>query len=93
MPALIAGDVHVVRRALGEFGATITFAGNLPGDHADHATRRVRGLPDRSRGFDRALGRFLMLLSFLLLVGLRATPPVWPEEGPTAPRLVSTISR
>ncbi|MFT4127159.1 MAG: ABC transporter permease [Gordonia sp. (in: high G+C Gram-positive bacteria)] len=31
LPALIAGGVLAFARALGEFGATITFAGNLPG--------------------------------------------------------------
>ncbi|MBR7559267.1 ABC transporter permease subunit, partial [Mycobacterium tuberculosis] len=30
-PALTAGAVLAFARALGEFGATITFAGNLPG--------------------------------------------------------------
>jgi molybdate transport system permease protein len=30
-PALAAGTVLTWARALGEFGATITFAGNLPG--------------------------------------------------------------
>ena len=30
-PSLIAGTVLTWARALGEFGATITFAGNLPG--------------------------------------------------------------
>ena len=30
-PSLVAGTVLTWARALGEFGATITFAGNLPG--------------------------------------------------------------
>jgi molybdate transport system permease protein len=30
-PSLVAGSVLCWARALGEFGATITFAGNLPG--------------------------------------------------------------
>jgi molybdate transport system permease protein len=30
-PSLVAGAVLCWARALGEFGATITFAGNLPG--------------------------------------------------------------
>ena len=30
-PALVAGAVLAWARALGEFGATITFAGNFPG--------------------------------------------------------------
>ena len=40
-PALAAGAVLCWARALGEFGATITFAGNFPGDDPDHAAGRV----------------------------------------------------
>ena len=36
-PSLAAGAVLAWARALGEFGATITFAGNLPGRHPDRA--------------------------------------------------------
>ncbi len=32
MPGLIAGSLLAFARALGEFGATITFAGNIPGE-------------------------------------------------------------
>ena len=52
-PSLVAGAVLCWARALGEFGATITFAGQLPGDHPHDA---VGGLPrpaDRHRRRDR----------------------------------------
>ena len=39
-PGVVAGAVLCWARALGEFGATITFAGNLPGPH--HARCRSR---------------------------------------------------
>ena len=32
LPGLIAGSIMVFSRALGEFGATITFVGNIPGE-------------------------------------------------------------
>ena len=40
MPSLAAGAVLCWARALGEFGATITFAGNLPGAHPDACRSR-----------------------------------------------------
>ena len=42
-PALVAGAVLAWARALGEFGATITFAGNFPGTHPDPAPGRLPG--------------------------------------------------
>ena len=50
----VAGAVLCWARALGEFGATITFAGNFPGTHADHAARGLPGAGDRPRGGHRA---------------------------------------
>ena len=50
-PGLVAGAVLAWARALGEFGATITFAGQLPRPHPDHAAGhlpRQRDQPRRS---------------------------------------------
>ena len=55
-PSLLAGAGMCWARALGEFGATITFAGNLPGVHAHPAARRVHRAPERSRCRGRARG-------------------------------------
>ena len=55
-PGLLAGAATGWARALGEFGATITFAGNMPGDHPDDAARRVPRAAERRRGGHRALG-------------------------------------
>ena len=53
-PALVAGAVLAWARALGEFGATITFAGNFPGTDPDHAAGRLPGPGEqRTRGGDR----------------------------------------
>ncbi len=54
-PGVTAGAVLCFARALGEFGATITFAGQLPGGDPHDADRGVPGPGDQPRGGDRAL--------------------------------------
>ena len=69
-PALVAGLVLCWARALGEFGATITFAGNFPGV--------TRTMPieiylafDRNPDAAVALSVVLLAVSIAVLVGLR----------------------
>ena len=69
-PALVAGAVLAWARALGEFGATITFAGNFPG--------RTQTLPlstylalESDPGEALVLSLLLVAVSFAVLVGLR----------------------
>jgi molybdate transport system permease protein len=69
-PGLIAGAVLAWARALGEFGATITFAGNFPG--------RTQTMPlaiylANESNPDEAivLSLLLIAISFAVLVGLR----------------------
>jgi molybdate transport system permease protein len=69
-PALVAGAVLAWARALGEFGATITFAGNIDG--------RTRTLPlavylalEGDRDAAIALSILLLVISFGVLVVLR----------------------
>ena len=69
-PQLAAGAVLTWARALGEFGATITFAGNLAG--------RTQTLPlavYQAREIDQGgavlLSLILVALSLIVLVGLR----------------------
>lgn len=69
-PALLAGAVLAWARALGEFGATITFAGNYPGTTqtmplAIYLARES----DQSRAV--VLSLVLVAVSFAVLVGLR----------------------
>jgi molybdate transport system permease protein len=69
-PALVAGAVLSWARALGEFGATITFAGNFPGTTqtmplAIYLTRETN--PDEAN----VLALVLIAISFGVLVGLR----------------------
>ena len=70
-PALAAGGALTWARALGEFGATITFAGNLPG--VTQTTPLLVYL-DIESGRDTtalALSLVLLVVSLLVLVGLR----------------------
>ena len=69
-PSLVAGMVLTWARALGEFGATITFAGNLPG--------RTQTLPlavfvqlESDRDAAVALSLIMVAISFAVLTALR----------------------
>lgn len=69
-PALIAGAILAWARALGEFGATITFAGNFPGETQTMPLATYLALetdPDEALIF----ALILMAVSFTVLVGLR----------------------
>lgn len=69
-PALIAGAVLAWARALGEFGATITFAGNFPGTTQTMPLATYLALETNP---DEALIISLVLIavSFSVLIGLR----------------------
>jgi molybdate transport system permease protein len=69
-PSLVAGAVLCWARALGEFGATITFAGNFPG--------RTQTMPlavylalEHDPASAAALSLILLVVSVAVLVGLR----------------------
>ncbi len=69
-PALVAGVVLAWARALGEFGATITFAGNFPGETQTMPLATYLSLetdPDEAL----ILALVLILVSFGVLAGLR----------------------
>jgi molybdate transport system permease protein len=69
-PALVAGAVLAWARALGEFGATITFAGNFPGSTRTMPLATYVALetdPDEAL----VLAVILIAVSFAVLVGLR----------------------
>jgi molybdate transport system permease protein len=69
-PSLVSGAVLAWARALGEFGATITFAGNLPGATQTIPVAVYAKLPT---GLDVpvVLSLVLVALSLAILVGLR----------------------
>ena len=70
VPALLAGTVLAWARALGEFGATITFAGNLPGV-TQTLPLAVYAALDTDREAAIALSLVLLLASLTVLLLLR----------------------
>lgn len=88
LPSLTAGAVMACARALGEFGATITFAGNLPGvTQTMPLAVYVAFQSDLEAAI--VLSVLLMILSFGLLLGLRAAT----GRVGSASSLVSPIAR
>ena len=78
-PALVAGAVLAWARALGEFGATITFAGNFPGRTQTMPLATYLALQtDPDEAIMVAL--VLIAVSFVVLVGLRDR---WLGDGRT----------
>ena len=73
LPAILAGIAMSGARALGEFGATITFAGNLPGSTQ---TMPLAVYVALQSDLDAAvaLSVLLLVMAFGLLLGLRAAP-------------------
>jgi len=69
-PGLVAGGVLAWARALGEFGATITFAGNYPGTTQ---TMPLATYVELNTDPERALvmSLILVVVSFAVLIGLR----------------------
>jgi molybdate transport system permease protein len=69
-PSLFAGAVLCWARALGEFGATITFAGNFPGI-TQTMPLAVYLLLETNQEASFVLSLVLLLISLLVLIGLR----------------------
>lgn len=84
-PSVLAGVAMGWARALGEFGATITFAGNLPGTTQ---TMPLAVYVALQSDLDAAvaLSVLLLVMAFALLVGLRAAPAGWFWNRSHAPR-------
>jgi molybdate transport system permease protein len=71
LPALAAGSALAWARALGEFGATITFAGNLPGSTQTLPLDVYLTLQDDPDAAI-ALSTLLLGLSLVVLVAMRS---------------------
>jgi molybdate transport system permease protein len=69
-PAIFSGAVLCWARALGEFGATITFAGNFPGRTQTVPLAVYLALETRPEGAI-ALSLILLAVSLAILIGLR----------------------
>jgi len=70
-PSLLAGAVLCWARALGEFGATITFAGNFPGTTQTMPLAVYLSLESSRPETAIVLSLVLLLVSLVVLVGLR----------------------
>lgn len=70
-PAVAAGGVLCFARALGEFGATITFAGNFPGTTQTMPLAIYLAM-ERDPEVALALSLVLMAVALAVLVGLRS---------------------
>ena len=70
LPSILAGTVLCWARALGEFGATITFAGNLPGATQTMPLAVYTAL-ETDRETALALSTLLLVISIGVLVALR----------------------
>jgi molybdate transport system permease protein len=70
-PGLVAGAGLAWARALGEFGATLMFAGSLPG-RTQTLTLAVYAALERDLAQARALSLVLVLVAAVLLVALRS---------------------
>ncbi len=70
-PSLLAGAVLAWARALGEFGATITFAGNLQGRTQTMPLAVYQTLQGGDQGAAIVLSLVLVAISLAVLVGLR----------------------
>jgi len=92
LPSVVAGTSMCAARALGEFGATITFAGNLPGVTQ---TMPLAVYVTLQSDLDTAvvLSVLLLAMSFGLLLGLRAAPGGWWGLRPRAAHPGSSPTR
>ncbi len=76
LPSLTAGAAMTWARALGEFGATITFAGSLPGRTQTMPLAVYQAL-ESDLDAAVALSVILLLFSFGLLLTLRSVQATW----------------
>ncbi|MFE5710987.1 ABC transporter permease [Streptomyces sp. NPDC056501] len=87
-PGLLAGAALTWARALGEFGATITFAGNLPGT-TQTLPLQVYLLLQEEPEAATSVSLLLLAIAMTVLVALRGrwtgTPAASPRRTPPAP--------
>jgi molybdate transport system permease protein len=91
LPSVLAGAAMSWARALGEFGATITFAGNLAG-RTQTMPLAVYTALETDVDAAVALSVLLVILSFTVLAGLRLAPWAILSRAPLSPSLRSRRS-
>ncbi|MEU8697719.1 ABC transporter permease [Streptomyces sp. NPDC048680] len=84
-PGLAAGAALTWARALGEFGATITFAGNLPGTTQTLPLQVYLLLQDNPEAAT-SVSLLLLAIAMLVLLGLRGRWTGTPSAAPAGPR-------
>ncbi|MEV4920708.1 ABC transporter permease [Streptomyces tirandamycinicus] len=84
-PGLIAGAALTWARALGEFGATITFAGNLPGT-TQTLPLQVYLLLQEAPASATSVSLLLLAIAMLVLIALRGRWSGTPAARDPAPR-------
>jgi molybdate transport system permease protein len=80
-PGLVSGAALAWARALGEFGATLMFAGSLAGKTQTLPLAIYAALESDLRAA-RALSLLLVVVAFALLVAVRGSDPVRARRGP-----------
>ncbi|NWF27148.1 molybdate ABC transporter permease subunit [Streptomyces sp. PKU-EA00015] len=88
MPGLIAGAALTWARALGEFGATITFAGNLPGT-TQTLPLQVYLLLQEQPDAATSVSLLLLAIAMVVLVALRGRWAGTPRGGDRPPAPVA----
>jgi len=83
LPGVVVGAALAWARALGEFGATLLFAGNLPGTTQTMPLAIYVALESDVR-VALALALVLALVALVLLLVLRAAPALWARVGAAA---------
>jgi molybdate transport system permease protein len=83
-----AGSTVAFARGLGEFGATIMFAGSLPG-RTQTAPLAIYDALDEDFGVALALGALLVVVSLVILVVAKAVP-AWTRSAQTSPSRAAT---
>ncbi|MFF2197691.1 ABC transporter permease [Streptomyces sp. NPDC058157] len=94
-PGLIAGAALTWARALGEFGATITFAGNLPGTTQTLPLQVYLLLQDRPEAAT-SVSLLLLAIAMAVLIGLRGRwtgTPAGRKTGAAAPATAPASDR
>ncbi|MFG2628612.1 ABC transporter permease [Streptomyces sp. NPDC048473] len=84
-PGLAAGAALTWARALGEFGATITFAGNLPGT-TQTLPLQVYLLLQDSPEAATSVSLLLLVIAMVVLIALRGRWTGTPNTAPAQPR-------
>lgn len=84
-PGLAAGAALTWARALGEFGATITFAGNLPGTTQTLPLQVYLLLQDNPEAAT-SVSLLLLAIAMLVLIGLRGRWTGTPSAATAGPR-------